>query len=44
MRPKRNTVSHDGIFYADPRTRVGIENLEIKNKCLMSKWLYRLET
>ena len=23
---------------------LGIENLEIKNKCLMSKWLYRLET
>ena len=22
---------------------LGIENLEIKNKCLMSKWLYRLE-
>ena len=21
---------------------LGIENLEIKNKCLMSKWLYRL--
>ena len=23
---------------------LGIENLEIKNKCLMRKWLYRLET
>ena len=23
---------------------LGIENLEIKNKCLMSKWLHRLET
>ena len=23
---------------------LGIENLEIKNKCLVSKWLYRLET
>ena len=23
---------------------LGIENLEIKNKCLMSKWLYRLGT
>ena len=23
---------------------LGIENLEVKNKCLLSKWLYRIST
>lgn len=43
MVQQRNIGYRDGTLYAVPRIKgLGIEVLELKNKCLLSKWLFKL--
>jgi hypothetical protein len=41
---RRNTGLLDGISFANLRIKggLGIKNLDLQNKCLMSKWLFKL--
>jgi hypothetical protein len=41
---RENIDSRDGILYVDQKTRggLGIEVLDLKNKSLLCKWLFKL--
>jgi hypothetical protein len=44
MITKENIDSLNGTLFGPPdQGGLGIEVLEIKNKCLLSKWLYKLQ-
>src|SRR4051812_21592298 len=43
MRPKKYRLARwDIICRPKEQGGLGIKNLEVKNRCLLSKWLYRL--
>src|SRR3954467_1302953 len=44
LKRKYRLAKWDIICRPKDQGGLGIENLEIKNICLLSKWLYRLET